>query len=238
MSGSMRIQFDFYSKDEVSILLDGIWPPFGRNESELFIFACFILRQMYNLGKHFTSDAISAALLDEPEKLLGKNPRLSSGAELLAARQRYIMKDAGMSELECAFESSRIRQKLERNNPVMVLNRIALSKMPMPKIIEYKGKAQRQFIYNMPGQKLDIKGFGILGIGMGLGMNTIYYPFASSIALYRSLGNKHSDDAGYIKNLNLVGEICARIQIGGKIPYNQGAAGEYIIQKIIGDSEK
>lgn len=236
MSGSMRIQFDFYSKDEVSILLDGIWPPFGRNESELFIFACFILRQMYNLGKHITSDAISAALLDEPEKLLGKNPRLSSGAELLAARQRYIMKDAGMSELKCAFESSRIRQKLERNNLVMVFNRMALSKMP--KIIEYKGKAQRQFIYNMPGQKLDIKEFGILGIGMGLGMNAIDYPFASSIALYRSLGNKQSDDAGYIKNLNLVGEICARIQIGDKIPYNQGAAGEYIIQKIISDSEK
>lgn len=233
MSGKMKLQFDFYEKNEFSIQLDGQWPPFDNKESELFIFAAFVLRQMHNIGSHIIMDALAGALIDNPEKLLAKNPTISNGLELLTRRQAYFLKASGMSDSDLGVEVINIIYNLKKNPLVEALDTYTLS--PIPKLIEYKGDARRQFIFNMPGQRLDIKGFGFIGTLLGKDMG--FYAFASSLALYRFLGEKHKNDSEYIARLYLAGEICAGIQYRNVVPVDQTVAGEYIVNMILGNIE-
>lgn len=60
----MKMNIDFYSKEEVSIRLDfsGRYPFPANETSELFLFTCFALRQLSNLGNHPAAKGLAMVL--------------------------------------------------------------------------------------------------------------------------------------------------------------------------------
>lgn len=50
----MELRIDFYSKNEVAVHIDfsGRYPFVENEVSELFLFACYAIRQLSNLGTH------------------------------------------------------------------------------------------------------------------------------------------------------------------------------------------
>jgi hypothetical protein len=237
-SAGMRLIFDFYEKEKFSIRLDGQWPAFNEKESDLFIFTAFVLRQMYTIGNHIIMDALAGALIDSPENLLEKTPRLRSGIELLIRRQTYYLENQEVNDNDIGFLNINLRHEYKSNSlkksMLDELDNYILSQMP--EIIKFRGDAQRQFIYTPKNRKLDIKGFGLIGTLLGKDMG--FYAFTSSLALYRFLGKKRYGDVGFIKNLNHAAEICARLQMANTVPVDQTVTGEHIVSKYLNVSEQ
>lgn len=227
-SDDISLKFDFYEKDIFSIQIKGLWYPFDEKESDLFIFASYVLRQMYNIGEHIIIDALAGALIDNPEKLLGNNPELSNGLGLMSVRQAYISRLSGLDEQECISAFMDARSKFGDNLFVKALDETILN---MPKLVKYKDDAKKQHIYHPKSRVLDIKGFGL--IGTMLGKDAGYYAFNASLALYRFLGNKRINDKEFISQLNSAAEFCARLQVTKNIPTNQTVGAEYIVRKIL-----
>ena len=61
----MKLQIDFYSKDEFSIQLDftGRYPFPANETSELFVLSCFTLRHLSNMGEHPAAQALAGMLI-------------------------------------------------------------------------------------------------------------------------------------------------------------------------------
>src|SRR6266498_506905 len=83
----MKMQIDFYSKDELSIQMDfsGRYPFPENGTSELFLFTCYTLRQLHNLGQHLTAKALAGLLVSNNNlrNLFQDNLELPSGKQLL-----------------------------------------------------------------------------------------------------------------------------------------------------------
>jgi hypothetical protein len=207
----MKLQIDFYEKDEFAIQIEGKWKLFDEKESELFIFTSFVLRQMYNVGKHLIIDALAGALIDDPQKLLGSSPSFSDGFTLIARRQEFMYRASGMEDNLVRLAMSDLYPKISGNPFVEVLDEYILHS---PQIVNYRGDAKKQYIYYPEKHKLEWKGFGV--IGTLLGKDAGFYALNSSLALYRYLGNNHINEEKYINSLTLLAERCAILQMAGK----------------------
>jgi hypothetical protein len=227
MSDSMKLQFDFYSKEEFAISLEGTWESFNEEESELFIFACYTLRIVYNLNKHVTCDAIAGALINHPEELLSDEPFMSSAVFLLAAVEVYRRMGKGEVISDPNIELLKVSQGLFGTFKVQAIDSQLLS--TMPKIVEYRGNAKKRFVFLTP-QTLDLIGWGIFS---SVTADWSYYSFSSVIALYRYLGIRHAGDEKYLRMLFRVGEICARIHTDGNLQSDQAGTATFILREVI-----
>jgi hypothetical protein len=191
----MELRIDFYSKEEVSIRLDYTRRyPFPANEtSDLFLFICYTLRQLSNLGNHPVA-MLLAVLLTTYEKETIK--KLSHG----------IYKYPGPLELGRLFSF----MSIEINFVYDALLKYIGSTLPNP--ISYRGEGKKAFVVTLPPFQLFTRGFGSLGIDVN------YYALQSVISLIRYFGSRHIDDDTYLFHLSQAAKQCGEMHISNGVP--------------------
>lgn len=225
----MKMQIDFYSKDELAIQLDFS----GRNSfsetdaSELFLLACFVLRQLSNLGQHLVAKALAGLLVSSYVKNLAQeNAALPSGNQILNSLRfhvNYVVGQArGVEEgIKAVFA---LESQLNFNSSlIQTLNNEFLAKMP--RFVNYNGKGKKSFEVTLPPFSLDAKGFGFLGLEVN------YYAFHSVIGLIRYLEKKHDGNELFMNQLVQIVRSCGSAYIFQQIPADQEALANSILNK-------
>lgn len=160
----MKLQLDFYSKDEVSIQMgfDANNPESTKNE--LFMFACFVLRQFRNLGQHIVADAFAGLLIRDKDisYLLKDNPKIPwKGSLILGNVYKHKLIAQGMSSETATLKAFEVQLKYSSDPKVDILDRDFLSKLP--KIVSYRGPGKKRFEATWNPFYFHAKGFGLLG---------------------------------------------------------------------------
>lgn len=190
----MQLSVDFYSKEEVAIRVDftGRYPFTENIRSELFLFICFTLRQLSNLGGHPVARVLALLLLGLTKQ----------GATQLAASTytfpspiviRYLMRYQG----------------IPLNFDLDSFQRVILSTIPRP--VPYKGPGKKAFYVRVPPFHLSAKGFGILG------WQVTFYAFHSVFALLSHFAAIHANDEVYLNHIANVAQLCGRSYFQGDL---------------------
>lgn len=223
----MKLKLDFYSKDEVSIQMEFDTNNPKSAKSELFMFACFTLRQFRNLGQHIVADAFAGLLLSDKDisYLLKDNPKIPcKGSLILGDVYKHKLMSQGVSSETAAEKAFVVQLKFSSDPKVDILDRDFLSKLP--KIVSYRGSGKKRFEATWNPFNFEAKGFGLLGIQVN------YYAGHSIIALLRFLSQKHSGDTEFENQLVRVAMSCAKAHILSAIPFDQVVYARKIIDKI------
>jgi len=227
----MKMQIEFYSKEELSIQIDFTeHKPFPENKtSEIFFFTCFALRQFHNLGHHIVTQALAGLLVHSPSarKLFQDNPELPSGESLLSYFRFHaistISRNQGIEESLKA--SPALDNELSHAEAtIRAFNTEILAKTP--KLVNYKGRGKKSFEVTWPPFLLDLKGFGILGLDVN------HHSFHSVVGLLRLLGQKHVDDKEYLDHLVAAALHSGNAYIFKKISVDQVGLADAIIKEI------
>jgi hypothetical protein len=197
----MELRIYFYSKTEVAIQIDfsGRYP-FAENEvSELFLFACYAIRQLSNLGSHDV-------------------------AKVLALLMSSYTKDTATELADGTYEFPGLVgmgfwgfERLRLHMPYNIIQDQLFA--PVPSVVKFRGEGKKAFILVLPPSKISIKGFGILGFQIN------YFAFHSVISLFSYLAKKHKHEDSYLDHLAAVAQKCGkayftgRISIGDQIPH-------------------
>jgi len=190
----MELRINFYSKKEVAFQIDfaGRYP-FPENEaSELFLFTCYAIRQLSNLGTHDVAKVL-ALLLSSYTK--------NTAIEL--SDDTYKFPGSGGMGVLMGFQ--RVRLNMNYN----VIQDQLLT--PVPSIVKSRGRGKKAFILALPPSKLSTKGFGILGFQVN------YYAFHSVISLFTYLARKHRHEEIYLDHLAVVAQYCGKAYFAGGI---------------------
>ena len=227
----MKMEIDFYSKDEMAIQIDfsGRYPFPETETSELFLLACYTLRQLSNLGQHPVAKALAGLLVSKSSiaKLLQDPVELPRGKDLHFYLKFHVSsvvaKTRGAKEsLEASLA---VDSELGFNQAVMqILDTEFLAKAPQ--FVTYNGKGSKTFEVTLPPFSLSAKGFGIFGRDVN------YYAFHSVIGLIRLLGRKHSDDEVFFDHLVQVAQLCGSAHVFHQIPADQAAFANTILKQV------
>jgi|GEM_PF-6313783 len=227
----MELRIDFYSKEEFSIQMDfsGRYPFPENQTSELFLLACFTLRQLSNLAQHPVAQALAGFLVtnDYIEKIfqndnqLPKSERLIS--QLISHAGVMVLKSYGKTE---SYQvTNMLRKEMNYDNLILeTIDRDIITKIP--ELVQYRGKGKKSFEVTLPPFFLKMSGFGIFG------GDANHHAFHSVIGLIRFLGLKHSDDKVYLSYLTQVSNECGTLYVLRAISADQVASANEIIQKI------
>jgi len=191
----MDLRIDFYSKNEVAIRIDlsGRYP-FPANETgELFLLACYTLRQLSNLGGHEASRVLALLLASYTKNTAIEIPTPEYEFPSLAGLQ-FLMGYHG-SRFNVHYEA--LRMQIFR---------------PIPRHVQYRGDGKKAFYVRLPPFHLTAKGFGLLGYQVN------FYAFHSVLALSSHLAESHIDEEAYLQHLAAVAQYCGKAHIAGAIP--------------------
>lgn len=229
----MKMQVDFYSKDEVSIQMEfEAQNPEGKI-SELFMFACFTLRQFRNLGHNLASDSCAGLFLAKKD-----NPSLfdhwdavddgqlqrPTAAWGLAHVIYHQLISAGVVDSEAELKSVKAWFEYKWDQKVNFVDEELLGKLPT--LVKLKGSSSKQFAATWLPFHFQTKGFGFLGVKVN------YFACHSIIASYRFLSQKHSDDRIYLSNLYNTAKSCSSAHILNKIPLDQPVLATNILSRL------
>jgi len=207
----MELRIDFYSKKELAIRMDfaGRYPFPANETSELFLFSCYTLRQLSNLGNHPVSTLLAVLLTtfdkDTALELAEGNYKfpgpiqfgvLTGFAGVNIGVDYGVLKDQIMSEL--------------------------------PSLVNFRGEGKKAFTVTMPPFQHYHKGFGLLGFQVN------YYAFHSVIALFRFLAKRRINDNIFIDHLSQVAKYCGKAHISQRIPIGDQVTLTNAILKEIG----
>ena len=103
----MKLLINCYSKEQHSIQIDysSRYPMVEGERGGLFLFACYALRQLHNLGDHMVADALAGLLTIDPIAIMNKEKELPSGAELLVIKPKNILMARGINETEVILQT-------------------------------------------------------------------------------------------------------------------------------------
>ena len=227
----MRMRIDFYSKDKMAIQVDfsGRYPFPDNEHSELFLFTCFTLRQLHNLGEHVVAKALAGILVSEnvfPDLLQG-NIDLRSGDYLLTTLRFHVTRIVSASQgIEASINATHaLDSRLNFNKSIMqILDNDFLDRMP--KLVEFNGLGKKSFDVSLPPFSLKAKGFGLFGREVN------YHAFHSVIALVRFLGQKHKNDQDFYEHFIQVAQHCGTAYIFNQIPNDQVGLANTILKKV------
>lgn len=230
----MKLQIDFYNKDEVSVFLETTPGETIEDENafEPFLFGWFTLRQLHNLGHNTIIDAFVGLLTRNQNvtDLINEPPEIPPVIDLLI--QAYSVAFDDVQRVDPILDSTlkigigkgatpntgltsdeyfSLMTRFEKDPAVNIIKRDYLKKLP--RIVAYPGKyGSKRFIamigYDQEKGRqsfvLQHEGFGILG------QEVNYYAPHSIIALLRSLAFKHSANEIYIKRLSSIAYLCGK----------------------------
>lgn len=164
----MKMQIEFYSKAEMAIQIDfsGRYPFAETETSELFLFACYTLRQLRNLGQHPAPKILTGLLVSKKyvSSLLTDVVNLPSTREILSGLNIYITSIVARSHeaLDTIKISEALYNQFRLNETVkQVLDTEFLAKIP--RFVDYNSKGKKSFLVTLPPFQLNHKGFGIFG---------------------------------------------------------------------------
>jgi len=227
----MRMQIDFYSKDELAIQIDfSDRYPFPENEtSELFLFTCYALRQLSNLGNHLTAKTLAGLLVsnDSIRNLLQDRIELPSGEDLLLRLKLHAVSIVTQTQgdEEAIKVSSALDQQLSYNDEIMrLLEDEILARIPS--LVAYRGKGKKSFEVFIPPFVVNQRGFGILGLDVN------HHAFHSVVGLIRFLGRKHIGDNNYSNYFVEVAQYCGTAYVFQQIPADQVAMANAILKRV------
>ena len=227
----MKMQIDFYSKEELSIQIDTT----GKGSfqevqtSQLFLFAGYTLRQLRNLGQHLVAKCLTGVLVSQSDYrgLLSRDSETLKADRLLQARDLQIMMSLPPGELsaEQIVLSKRLTEERLSINPafIEIFDKDYASKIP--RIVRSRGNGKKSFLLTFPPFKLDLHGFGIFG------GDANYYVFHSVTGLIRYLLLRHKDDEQFPNNLHKVGMYCGNFHIANRIPLDQATLAVSILEE-------
>jgi hypothetical protein len=215
----MKLKIDFYSKEKMGIQLDlKDSPPFPDNKSnELFMFICFTLRQLSNLGQHPVTQALTGLLVrrESIEALLEKN-EYPSAKELLSNLKIYASTRLSMNKSiqEIMRISDALDAEFNHNKAVVeAIDSAVISKSPS--IVKPEGNGKKYFEATFPPFMLNTKGFGLLGTDVN------HHAFHSVVETIRFLAIKNKQDTNYLNNLLKSSEQCGALFVFKQISYDQ-----------------
>lgn len=217
----MKMQIDFYSKEELAIQIDtsGNMSFPQTQTSELFLFSSYTLRQLRNLGQHLVAKCLTGFLVSETNyrNLTGQNYEILNADSLLQSRDSHILMSQPKGELraEQIILSKRLTEERFSINPtfIEIFDKDYGSKIP--RITGFRGNGKKSFILTFPPLKLDLRGFGIFGGDVN------YYVFHSVINLIRYLLLKHENNEQFLEDLHKVGMYCGDFHIADRISLDQ-----------------
>jgi hypothetical protein len=217
----MKMQIDFYSKEELSIQIDtsGNMSFPEVQTSELFLFASYTLRQLRNLGQHLVAKCLTGFLVSDANyhNLMSKDYEIGTADSLLQTRDWHILMSQPKGEIspQQIVLSRRLTEERLSINPtfIEIFDRDYASKVP--RITGFRGKGKKSFILTLLPFRLDLSGFGIFSTDAN------FYVFHSVISLIRYLLLEHENDEQFLKNINQVGMYCGGFHIADRIPADQ-----------------
>ncbi len=228
----MNLEIHFYNKSNIAILTNTSEDlSLSSEEKELLLFAWFTLRQFSNLSHHAWAD-IFAGILDsvDIDEFVRNEASLPEAAELISnVRSSRVYRKKG-------FNSPEYKQIVVENainkaaGTYTALDRELLA--GIPQIVDYPGKSgNKRFIVKFPPGVLDMKGFGVLGLGSNLN----YYVCHSIFALYRFLAIRHLPNKPLLERISSVAKSCSDAYVEGHITMaNQGD----LAAQFVGDSRR
>lgn len=227
----MELRIDFYGKEKIAIQMgfSGRYP-FPENEtSELFLFTCFTLRQLHNLGQHPVPQALAGFLVSDTyiSKAFQNNRGLPKGSELISALRYYAVAVVAKSKgPEASYSVNKMLSKeMEYNDAIMeALDSNIIAKVP--KLVEHAGKGDKSFEVTLPPFLLKMNGFGIFS------QDTSHHSFHSVISLIHFLELKHPNDQNYQAHLIAAAKNCGTAYIFKLITGDQVALAKEIIDSL------
>lgn len=227
----MKLRIDFYSKSKMGIDLDfsGRYP-FPENEvNELFLFTCFALRQLSNLGGHLTAKALAGLLVSSTcaSQMIRAFSLLPAGSELLSNYRFHVLSVVGESEnIESSVKAS-MAVSQELNYPPHILEALDREILAqVPALVSYAGKGKRSFELTLPPFQLRMSGFGILG------QDVNHHAFHSVVGLMHFLGQRHISSKEYLDHLVRAAHYCGSAYMFHKIPLDQPSLATAILKEI------
>jgi hypothetical protein len=228
----MKLKIDFYSKEKMGILFDlSKDKPFSDNSAnELFMFICFTLRQLSNLGQR--PDPVPQALAGllvskEKIKTFLEEAKLPPGKDLLSNLKTYasvrLSKDKSIQEILRISDALDVEFK-HSSATINALDKVVIS--IIPRIIKPKGDGKRYFEATFPPFLLNTKGFGIFGTDIP------HHAFHSVAGLIRVLEFKNKRNQKYIEYLIQTAEYCGAAYIFKKISYDHADMAYSIIKDL------
>ena len=225
----MKLQVNFYSETEFSVetLYDRVYQPEKEQEVDLFIFACFSLRQFRNLGYSFVSDALASTLMKSSvvSMIASNDERLTDGISLLRDAELYRRK---IEKLDFRTQSTVIMEVLidvVHNPRTTVLSRDIVANFPQ--LVPNRGDGEKRFIAEFPPFLFYVKGFGIFGEAVE------YYAFHSTVGLIKYYSKKYADNERFIAQLEKVADSCARQYLDDKITLDQASLAMQIVKDVV-----
>jgi len=208
----MKLQIDCYSKEDYSVQIDysGRYPIERGERGDLFLFVCYVLRQLQNLGDHMVADALAGILTNYSSAVI--ESELPTGVDLLVIKARNLLKAQGMNEFQVEMKIVDLKLALENDPRVPILEKDFLAYIPHLKIQQKSGDAKKQFILTLPPLNLQMKGFGFL---FG---DVRYYALTSTLILYKFLAAKYQENSKFQRHLFAVANICSNTHFFKQIP--------------------
>ncbi len=226
----MKMQIDFYSKDEVSIQMEfDAQNPEGKI-SELFMFACFALRQFRNLGHNLASDSCAGLFLSKKDNpslfdnwdAVGDERHIAAWCLAHVLYHKLII--AGVDDKEAELKSVEAWFEIKWDQKVKFLDEELFGELP--KVVKSKNPSSKQFTATWLPFQFQTKGFGFLGTKVN------YFACHSIIASYRFLSQKHSGDHTYLNDLYNTAKSCSSAHILNAIPLDQPVLATAILSRL------
>jgi len=224
----MKLQIDCYTKEEFAVQIDysGRYPIEQGEKGELFLFACYTLKQLYNLGDHMVADALAGLISENPVAVMNSERELPSGSDILIIKPRSVLQLQGEDETQIALQTMKVKRELESNAMVKILENDFISSIPNLRLIKYKGNAKKQFILTLPPLNLQMKGFGFL---FG---DVRFYSLTSTLILYKYLAIKYKNNSSFLMRLIGTSTIIATAHYFKKIPMDIPGLANNIISEL------
>lgn len=226
----MKMQIDFYSKEELAIQIDTSGKmSFSQTEtSELFLFSSYVLRQLRNMGTHLVAKSLAGFLVSETyfKNLIGEDAEIPKADLLLDSMDLHVLmsqpKELDIEQL--APLADKLTEERFSINPTYfeIFDKDYGSRIP--KVTKFMGSGKKSFALTFPPFQLSSKGFGILE------RDANYYIFHSAIGLIRFLGQKHQGNSELLNNLWKVGMYCGSYYIFNKISLDQATQAMGILE--------
>jgi hypothetical protein len=207
----MKLKIDFYSKENFAIQLDCEGPKpctdADRNMNEQFMFACFTIRQLSNLGTHPVAKVIAFLLA-----------KLDLNATKDMVKGKYFYPEP--SSLKYQLQAKGININFDLN----LFEEMIISRNQ--NLVSFVGDGKKSYDTTFRPFALNAHGFGLFGKDVN------YYVFQSIFDLYKFITKKHSDDELYLSNLCEIANNIGQLYISkGQLPGNPEQLAQAIVVK-------
>jgi len=210
----MKLQIDCYPKTEYSVQID--YADEHQNKkiemADLFLFGCYTLRQLNNLGDNIVGDTLAVLLSSNPLEIIERRQKVPAAIEILTKAKRKSLDAAYAPEWKIEIELFEFTSKLRTNPNVDKLEKEFLSNIPDLELIKYKGDSRKQFILTIPPMWLKMNGFGIFD------KTDRYHVLMSTLILHKFLADKHKQNSLFQTNVDAIAACCANAHYAKEIP--------------------